>query len=161
MTLHAQRERLQSLEQQERIERADAWSHIAQGFAAGLHAEAKIAKSLIEAHAVIAGRGIDNLRKFPIVPGEFARLNQHARDRGAVPADEFCRRMYHDVRAILEWPAEIGCGERVVYHQGHARLMRDLRYRLDVEHIPARIADRLSIQHTRARRKRLAEVLRV
>src|SRR5579885_3552912 len=117
MALHAQRERLQSLEQQEGIERADARPHIAQGFAAGFHTEAKIAKSLVEAHAVIAGRGIDDLWEFPVVPGEFAGLDQHPRDRGAVPADEFCRGMYHNVRAILEWPAEIGRGESVVYHQ--------------------------------------------
>ena len=54
------------------------------------------------------------------------------------------RRVQHDVGAPLDRPAEVRRRERVVDEQRHAVLVRDARNRLDVEHVAARVADRLA-----------------
>src|SRR5579885_799238 len=74
--LHAQRKRLQSLKQQERIEGTDAGAGITQRFDACLHHKGKIAKRFVKAHAMIPWRGIDDVGELAIIPGKLARLDQ-------------------------------------------------------------------------------------
>ena len=50
-----------------------------------------------------------------------------------MPADELCRRMHHDIGALLDRAAEIGRGKGVVDDQRHPGLVRDLRHRRDIE----------------------------
>ena len=65
---------------------------------------------------MVAGRGIDDMGKLAVVPGELARFDQHACNRVAVAADEFRRGVHNNVGAMLKWTTEIGRGEGVVHN---------------------------------------------
>ena len=77
----------------------------------------------------------------------------------AVPAQELGGRVHHDIRAVLDGPAEIGRGQGVVDHQRHAGFMRDGRDLLDIQHVHARIGDGFGVESARSRRDGAAEVL--
>src|SRR5207245_10952855 len=77
--LHAQRKRLQTLKQQERIEGADAAAGVTHRLHTGFHGEGEIAESLVAAYPVVSRRGIDNVRELAVIPGELAGLDQPAR----------------------------------------------------------------------------------
>jgi len=51
---------------------------------------------------------------------------------------------------VLERPAQVGRGKRVVDHERQAGVLGDLRPAGDVEHVDARVADRLGVEHPRA-----------
>jgi hypothetical protein len=102
------------------IHRRQRRAERAQRLHAGLHGEAEVAEGFVEAHAVIALRGLGHLRELAVVPGELARLDDHAAHGGAVAAEELGGRMHDDVGAVLDRPAQIGRGEGVVDHQRHA-----------------------------------------
>ncbi len=63
-----------------------------------------------------------------------------------MPADEFRRRVQHDVRAVLDGPAQIGRSEGIIDHQRNVGFVRNLGHRLNIEHVHARIADRLAVE---------------
>jgi len=65
--------------------------------------------------------------------------------------------VHHDVGAERERVAQVGTGDGVVDHQRDAVLVRDGGDGLDVEHVDARIAERLAVHGTRGRPDRLAE----
>jgi len=44
-----------------------------------------------------------------------------------MPAQEFSKRMRDNIRAMFEWPAEIGRGKRVIHDQGNTRFMGNIR----------------------------------
>ena len=66
---------------------------------------------------MVALAGLEQLRERAVVPGEFAAVDDDAADGRAVPADELGGRMHHDIRAVLDGPAQIRRGESVVDHQ--------------------------------------------
>src|SRR5205809_614479 len=104
MTLHAQLQRFQALQKQERIERAERGSEITQPFHTRLHDVGEVAESFVETYSVIALARLQKLRKSPAIPREAPAVHDHAADRRAVPADELGRRMHHNVRAVLDGP---------------------------------------------------------
>src|SRR5579859_357453 len=103
--LHAQRKSFQALQEQEGVERADAAAGIAYRFHARFHDKGKIAEGFVESHAVIAGRRVNNMRDGGVIPGELARVRQHARERGAVSADKLGGPMHDNVGSMLKWTA--------------------------------------------------------
>ena len=50
---------------------------------------------------------------------------------------------------------------RVVHHQWHTSLMRNLRQQIEVRHVQLRVPDGLGIDRPSLRRNRLAESLRL
>ena len=161
MPLHAQTERLQPLQQQERIERGLARADVAQDLDPGFGDE-RTGAERCELHAVIGGIRLGEVGEPPRSgPVEIAAVDDHAADGCAVAADELGGGMQHDVRAPFEWPAEIGRGEGVVYHQRDARLARDGRNFRKRKHVDARIAERFPVKNFRVRTDRPAEILRV
>ena len=158
VALHAQLQRLQALQEQKRVERAERRAEIAQALHARLHDVGEVAEGLVEANAVIALARFEQLREAALVPGKAAAIHDHAADRRAVSADELGGRMHHDVGAVLDGPAEIGRGEGVVDDQRQVVLVRDRGDGGDVEHVHARVADGLAVEHAGARRDGAAEI---
>ena len=78
-----------------------------------------------------------------------------------MPADELGRRVHYDVRAVLDRPAQIRRGKRVIDDQRHAGLVRNLGNGLDIDDIHSRISNRLDVDELRLVCDRCAEVLRV
>ncbi len=145
MALHADAERLDALQQLERVGRRQAGAEIAQAFGAGAHDEGGLAELLVEDDAVIAGIGLGQLRELAGgVPVEPAAVDDDAADGDAVAADPLGRRVHHDVGAELDRPAEERRREGVVDQQRNLRVMRDLRDRGNIEHFEPGIADGLA-----------------
>ena len=127
MPRHAQVQRLDALQQQERGQRRQRRTQRAHRLHPRLHREAEVAEGLVEAHAVIAARRLGHLRKLAVVPRKLAGLDQHAAHRGAVAAQVFGHRVDDDVGAVLERPAQVRRRQRVVDDQRNAGRVRDRR----------------------------------
>ncbi len=120
-----------------------------------------LAERLVELHPVIAGAGLSDHREVPFVPREIPAIDDHAADGRPMAADELRRRMQHDIRAVLDRPAEIRRRESVVDDQRNMMLMRDLRDGFDIEHIHPWIRDRLRVDQLGLGRDGVAEILRI
>src|SRR5438552_8380041 len=59
---------------------------------------------------------------------------------------------------MFDRAAEIRRCESIVDYQGHPSVMRNLRHSRDVQHVDARVADRLAIEQPCARSNGAAEV---
>ena len=140
MTLHAQRQRLKSLQEQERVERAHAGTEIAQRLGTQFHQVAVCAEGFVKLQAVIRGRGLGDHREAPVRPIELPGIHDYTANARAVAANVFGRRVQHNVRPPLDRTAQIRRSKGVVDQQGKSVLMRDGCNRLNVEHIAARIA---------------------
>src|ERR1700733_10289622 len=69
--------------------------------------------------------------------------------------------MHHDVGAVLDRPAEIRGGERIVDDQRQTRLMRDIGDSLDIDDHAPWVGEVLDEDRLALWRERLAEVLRL
>lgn len=68
-----------------------------------------------------------------LAPVELAAVDDDASDCGSVAPDPLGSRVYHDVRAVIDWPAEITAStESVVHHDRHALLVRHFHNGLEV-----------------------------
>ncbi len=144
MPLHAQRQRLDAGEDEERIERRQRRADIAQRQHAAGDGEGEIAERLVQHDAVIFRPRLAQHRIAPLArPVERAAVDDHAADRIAVAAQKFGQRMHDDVGAVLERLAQIRRGERVVDDIRHAGAPRDLRDRRHVGDDAAGIGDQL------------------
>jgi hypothetical protein len=144
MPLHPKRQRLQSLQEQECVERRKRRAEIAEGLSPELHQVAVGSERLVELQAVIGRRRIRDHRKTSVRPVELAGFDDHAADAGPVAADELGRRMNDDIGTPFDRAAQVRRRERVVHDQWQPVLVGDRRHRLDVQHIPAGVADRLA-----------------
>ena len=103
--LHPQRQRLEPLEEQERVERRQAGPEVAQALDPGADGEGDVAEGALraerlpEVQAVVAGAGSVNTREPAVAPVEPAGVHDHAADRGAVAADPLGGRGDDDVGA--------------------------------------------------------------
>ena len=89
-------------------------------------------KRVPELQAVIPGRRLGEDGEVAVAPVEVARVDDDAADRGAVAADPLRGRVDHDVRAVLDRPAEVAArAERVVDDQRDAVPVRDVREGFD------------------------------
>ena len=128
MALHAQRQRLDAGEDQERVERRKRRADVAQAEHAAGDREREIAEGLVQHDAVVFRARVGEHRIAALTrPVERAAVDDHAADRIAVAAEEFGERVDDDVRAVLERLAQVRCRERVVDDQRHAGLARDVR----------------------------------
>ena len=85
-----------------------------------------------------------------LAPVELAAVHDHAPDGGAMPANPLGGRVHHDIRPVVDRPAEITPrSERVIDHDRHARLMRHRDNGLEVRDVVARVADALDIDRLR------------
>ena len=103
MTFHAQGERLQPLQKQERMKRRQRSSHIPKKNRPDLRHKRCRTGRFDKTDPMVAGIRLRQRRKFSGgFPVEGSALHNHSSDRRTVTADEFCRRMYHDIRPMLQ-----------------------------------------------------------
>ena len=121
MLVLPQRQRFQSLEKQEGVERAERRANITQQGDARLEDErhvahpGNIAQRVPIDQPVVTGIRRRELGELAIVPLELARIDDHAADRRAVSADVLRRRGRNDVRAEVKRPHQAHA-HRVVHH---------------------------------------------
>ena len=170
VALHAQRQRLDAGQDQERVGRRQRRAEVAQADGARLHREPEVAERLDEVEAVVrrvrARRRNGNL---PLArPVEPAGLDHDAAHRRAVAGQELGHRVDDEVGAPLERPAQVGRRHRVVDDErdglprarsrraprGRRRRRRGWRATLDEDRLRPRsvIAARNGVEVARRRR---------
>src|SRR2546421_7810089 len=111
---HAQVQRLDPLQQQERAKRSERRPKRSDGFHASFHGEAEIAEGLVEEHSVIATRWCGHLRELAVSPVKLSGLDDDSAHGRAVTAQVLGRGMNYDVGAVLQRSAQKRRSERVV-----------------------------------------------
>ena len=115
---------------------------IAQAEHAAGDGEREIAERLVQHDALIFRARLRQHRIAAFArPVEGAGIDDQAADRIAVAAEKFRQRVNDDIRAVIDRLAEIGCRQRVVDDQRHARAPRDIGNRCDVGDDAAGIGD--------------------
>src|SRR5438874_8336911 len=94
-----------------------------------------------------------------VIPGKFARFDQHTGNRGPMPTNELRRRMDDDIGSILKGAAQIRRCKRIVHNQRQARFMGNISHSPYIEHIAAWIANGLTIKDTCAWRDSFLVIL--
>ena len=166
MLLLPQRQRFQSLQKQERVERTQRRADVAQQRDAHFQDErhvahaGDVAQGVPVFQTVIARIGFGEFGELAVVPLEFAGVHDHAADARAVTADVFRGRRDNDVRAKVKRPHQADT-DRVVHNERKPGLVCDFRDCLKVRHVELRIADGLDVNGARLRRDGLAKCLGV
>ena len=125
VALHAQRQRLDAVEDEERVERRDRRAEIAQAQHPAGDREGEIAEGFGEDHAVVFGPRRREHRIARVAqPFERAAVDDDPAHRIAVAAQIFGRGMDDDVGAVVERADQIGRRERVVDDQRDLRASR-------------------------------------
>ena len=141
--LQAQMQRLDSLQQQERVERRECRAGVAQTLHASFQDERQRTERFPVGNAVVRRIGLDEVREaaggFPV---ELAAIDDDAADGIPVAAKELRRRVDHDVRPVLDRTKQGRRGRGVVDNVGNAVLVRDGGNLLEVNDVELRIAER-------------------
>ena len=149
MAIKAQRERLNPLEQQEGVERADAGTGITQQDGPHIGGKSRRAGRLHKADAVVAGVGRGDGR---IVarsrPVKGSAVHDDAAQRGSVAADELGGRVNNDVRAVLNGADEVGRAEGIVHHERQAVAVSNLGDGIQIGNVRVGVAERFQIDCT-------------
>ena len=165
VALHAQVQRFNPLQQQERIERRERRAGVAQPLHARLQNERQRPKRLRVRKAVIRrirlGELLESARSCPV---ELARIHDHAANRGAVAAQKLGCRVDHNVRSPLDGPHQRRRSRGIVDDQRQAVLVRNGGKLFDVDNVELGVAERLGIDGAGLvvdRRAQAVEVVRV
>ena len=118
-----------------------AAAEISQRLGSQFHQVAIGPERLMEHQAVISGRRPCDYRETPVRPIKCPGVDDHAADAGPMAADEFRGGMDNDIGTPFERAAQVGRGKGVVDDQRQLVFMRHRCHRLDVENVPARVAD--------------------
>ena len=144
VTLDAQREGLEPLQQQEGVEGADGGAGVAQNHGPDAGDVGGGSGHVGKSGAVVAGVGLAQLGEFARGgPVEAARVDDDAAQRGAVAADELGGRVYHDVGSVFDGADEVGGAEGVVDDERDAVAVGYLGHGIDVDDARVGVAQRL------------------
>ena len=155
MAGHAQRKRLDALQQRKRVVRAHACTKVTQPFSSGSHAERGGSELFGKHNAVVASvrlaHGRELVRRKPV---EASAIDNHPAQRGAVAAEKFGDRVHHDVCTVLDRADEVRGGKRRIDHERETVSVSCVGNRLDVQHFDARVAKRLAVEELGVRSDR-------
>ena len=145
MLLHAQRQRLDSLQDVEGVRRRHGRAEIIHALGAEFGGEGGWAEFLVEIDFVhrVVWTG-DGREAVILAPVEIAAIDNRATDGDAVPAHPFRQRMDDDVgaeRDRLQQPRRV---EGAIQYQRHMCFFADFGNCRDIHHIKARIANHLA-----------------
>ena len=150
VALHAQRERLQPLNEQEGVERRQARALVPHERRAKLDDVGQIPHRVGENHAMVGGVGLRQAGEFAAGrPVELSTVHNHTAHGCAVSANELRRRVDYDIRAVLNGPQKVGCGKGVIHDEGNAVPVRHRRDSLQIDHIRVGVAQRLGVEQFR------------
>ena len=144
--VHAQRQGLDALQDQEGVERADRGAHVAQRHDAGAADVGSGAERLGIDDAVVGNvRLVEALELgFVLGPRELAAIDDDAADAVAVAAEVLGQGMDDDVGAVLERAAQVGRWHGVVDDDRHAMPVSDFGQLFEIDDIAERVADRFA-----------------
>ena len=153
MTLHPQAQRLEPLDEQERVERRDRRPDVALVLEPCLQDVLRGTQrlgQLREDQPVVRRIGFGEVGE-PATRDvvELPAVDDDAADRRAVSADELRRRVHDDVGAMAQRLAEVWRADGVVDDERDLVVVRDLAHALEVEHVALRVADRLAVERAR------------
>lgn len=161
MSLSAQTERLDTLDQLECGEGVQSGSVISQDLDADSDGECDGAESLPELHAVVSWRGLNHLWEplAVLAPVKFARIDNHAPNGGSVTANPLGGGVYYDIGTVVDGPDEVtASSEGVVDYHRHTVLMSDLCDRFKVWNIVLWVSNTLKVNRLGVLVNRLREV---
>ena len=144
MLLLAERQCLQPLEKEERIERTERRPEIPkiehpQSEGQGNVAQpGKILERVPENKAVVARVRLGIVREFAVPPVELAAVDNDAADGCAVSANEFGRRRSQDIGAVIKRTNKADAN-RVIHDQRNAGIMGDPGQSLEIRDIELRV----------------------
>ena len=149
MFTHSLRQRLDSLEQQERVERRHRCSDVAQLLGPKFGRKCVFTEVVPPLQPVVAGDGIGHDRESAVAPVEGAGVDDHAADRCAMSAEELRGRLHDDVGAELDRAAEVRRRKSIVDDQRHTGCPRHGADRLEVGDFTRRVGDDLGVDGLR------------
>ena len=145
VAVHAQRERLDALEDRPCVERTDRHAQVAQHLHPRLDDERTGAERGPVRQTVVARIGLGEVREASARGEvELAAVDDATGDRGAMTTEELGHRVHDDVGTPLERTDAVGGGDGVVDHERHTDIVGDLGDSLDVEHVVARVGQHLA-----------------
>ena len=148
--LLAQRQRLEPLKEEPRVERTQGRADVSKELDAHFEDEGdvshitEVCEHVPELEAVIAGVGLRELGEFPVAPVEFAPVDDDAAYRRAVAADILRRRSGKNVGSVVQGPHETDA-DRIVDDERDTGVMGDFCESLEIGHVELRVADGLRI----------------
>ena len=162
VALDAQRQGLGALQQQERGERGQGGTGVAQQDGADAGHEGGSTKGLVEVQTVVGGIRLGQGRELArhLSPVEVAAFHDDTTQRGAVAADELGRGLDHDVGAVLQRAEQVRGGEGVVDDHRQMMLVGDCGDGLEVGQVGVWIAEGLEVDELGVLLDGVLEVLR-
>src|ERR671910_349587 len=139
VALHPERQRLEPLQEEEAVERAQRRAVVPEHLDARLQDKREFSKSGVYLEPMVRGVGLGEPGEATVIPGEAAAVNDHSSYRGPVAADELGRGVDDDVGSVLEGLDEVRGRQRVVHDERDARLVCRGRQSLDVERVEGRV----------------------
>src|SRR5688572_20873774 len=161
VALHPQGKRLQALQEEEAVERAEGGAPVPEHLDAGLQDKRKFAERGVDLQPVVGGVWFGEARELSVVPGEGAAVHYDTADRRAVPADELGRRVDDDVGAVLQGVDQVGRWQGVVDNERDAGVVRHRCSPLDIQGVERRVPYGLGIDGLRPVRNRRAYSLEI
>ena len=144
--VHAQSQRFDALQNQERVEGRNRRAHVAQRHDAGTADVGSGAECFGIDDAVVGHvRFVETLElRLVLGPRELAAIDDDAADGIAMAAEVLGQGMDDDVGAVLERAAQVRRGHGVVDDDRHAMLVGDLGELFEVGDVAERVADRFA-----------------
>ena len=151
MTLHAERQCFQTLQQDKSIERRDRSSCITQNDSPDAGDEScrtcHVGKdrSMITWVRFAQGRELIGIC-FPI---EIATVHNHSSQARSMSADKFGGGMNNNIGPVLDRTDQVRCTERIIHYQRNIMTMGHLRHSIDIGNIRIGITERFDIHRFR------------
>src|SRR5215204_799520 len=101
VALHPEWQRLEALQEQEAVERAQGRTVVSEHLDPGLQDKGKLTQRRVDLQSVVGWVWFGEPRELPVVPGELAAVHYDAADGRTVPPDELGRRVDDYVGPVL------------------------------------------------------------
>src|SRR5579872_2310775 len=145
MPLHAQWQRLQSLQEEPGVERCRSRTKVTQQLHTRLDDISNGAKCLDVTQTMIRRIRLDKTWELSIRPVKLTTIHDHTSNRGAMPTNKLGCGMNNDVSTMLERLQQVGRREGVVYNERQPVFMGDIRDRTNIQRIQPWVPNRFRV----------------
>ena len=149
VTFYAQRQRFQTLQQNECVERRNCGAGVAEDDGADACHESSLARYVGEDCAVVTWVGLGECWELVGIgfPVESAAVYDHTSETRAVASDKLSGGMHHNVGTVFDWADEIWGAECVVDNQRNIVAVCHFRDGFDIGDVGVGIAECLRIDN--------------